>query len=121
MEIQTESKLSQFKNKLFDGLFEFIRRFKYLVVLFWIIVSIVSAFYAFQTFQLTTTEFTAPKGSSVEKANQLYEELYPTHNNYEMTVIVSVNENGGDVNTPEYHDFVLKLNEIWSLVIRVHF
>ena len=111
MEIQTESKLSQFKNKLFDNLFEFIHKFKYFVVLFWIILSIISAFFAFDTFQLTTTNFDAPKGSLAEKSNELYETLYPTHNDYEMTVIVTVREDGGEINTPEYHNFINELNK----------
>ena len=111
MEIQTESKLSQFKNKVFDTLFEFIRKGKYFVVLFWIIVSIISAFFAFQTFHLTTIVFEPPKGSTADISKKLYEELYPTHTNYEMTVIVTVKEDGQNVNTQEYHDFILKLNE----------
>ena len=108
--MKEESKLNTLKNQLFDNMFELIKKFKYVIFIFWVVTSICCCYFAFETFTLTTTSFEAPKGSWAEASNKLYAELYPTHTDYEMTVIVTTKDDKTNINTPEYRQFIEELN-----------
>ncbi|ELP90697.1 hypothetical protein EIN_024060 [Entamoeba invadens IP1] len=83
-----------FKEKIFDTLFLVISKCKWFIVVFWILLAIATAYFALTLFSYTTVQFTPPKGSLSETANNKYHELYPSHSASETTVVVIVRENG---------------------------
>eukprot|EP00298_Acanthocystis_sp_HF-20_P015375 c21121_g1_i1.p1 GENE.c21121_g1_i1~~c21121_g1_i1.p1 ORF type:complete len:819 (+),score=310.55 c21121_g1_i1:31-2487(+) len=97
-------------SKFVDGYLAFLKKRKYFILAFWVIVVGAGSFFALAFMANTTSVFDAPKDSPSGKASSAIDAAFPA-SSQQSPVIVLVDDSNGHVDSPETVTFAVNLQK----------
>ncbi|ELP93352.1 hypothetical protein EIN_057570, partial [Entamoeba invadens IP1] len=106
-------KVSDKASKVFDSFFKMLDKMKYIIIIFWILVTLGLLYCVFGFLKHTSMTVTAPKGTLGYEANALFKTYFPDQATLsDGGIVIQQYEKKDDINNSSYLlDFSLYLND----------